>query len=166
MKSFTDYDAVVAAARQVQALPEQIVDTQGAGAAHVRAFERCLAVALWIAAAGMWAFSAPDAAVALVKLGASAGMALLGLAFWVAADAGRHRRLVEIDTAAREIRVFRQDDKGERVLNKQAGFSDLSEVTLCNGRLVALDRAGRFALSVPVRGRARERAIRRALSLS
>jgi len=131
-----------------------------------RAAAICAAVALFLAAAGLWAFPAPDQAVVLIKLGASlamgaGGAALLGM---VETETGMAR--VQLDLGRGEIRTYERAPTGGITLTGRHDLAAMAEISLHNGTFFARSAEGRFAVSIPVRGRAKERAIRAALRLS
>lgn len=124
------------------------------------------AMALMLAAAGIWMFPAPDAAVMLVKLGASLGMFGAGAVLLSALNAKQEMAQVEIDARRDEIRTYDREIRGDVYLTGRYRMSDFAEIWLTNKTLFARDVNGALVVSVPVRGRRQETAIRRALSLA
>lgn len=132
----------------------------------IRAGQVCMAAALFLATAGIWAFPAEDHAVVIVKLGASLAMAGGGGVLLALLPAARDATAVQIDLEKREIRTYEREPSGHVYLTGRHDLMAMAEVSLRNGTFFARDGAGRVVVSVPVRGRARERAIRGALALA
>lgn len=126
----------------------------------------CSAVAFFVSSVGIWAFPAPDHAVMLVKLGASLAMFGAGAVLMLALRAPQEMARVEIDPKRDEIRTYDRELRGGVFLTGRYRMSEFAEIRLCNRTLFARDTAGQLVVSVPVRGRAQERAIRKALSLA
>ncbi|MEQ9261193.1 MAG: hypothetical protein RIG84_19060 [Roseovarius sp.] len=129
-----------------------------------RALFACSGTGLMAAAAGLWLVPAPDAAVMLVKLGASIAMAgagamLLGL---LKEDGGNWQ--VELDAAKGEVRTFEKCG-GQYFLTGRFNLRDMAEVTLHGATLTAHDAEGRVAVAVPVTRRADRKRLRALLEL-
>jgi len=125
----------------------------------------CAGLGLLLAAAGIWAFPSADNAERLVRLGASLGLFGIGAAVLSMLGVGEERARAEIDAKRQEIRTYDIDSRGAVFLTGRYGFSQLSDISLRDGTFQARDDEGRVVVSVPVKGRARVQAIRRALSL-
>lgn len=126
----------------------------------------CAGVGLLAAAVGIWAFASVDHAGMMVRLGASLGLFGAGAAVLSVVAGKPERTRVEIDTVRREIRTFDIEGRGQMFLTGRYRLSEMSDISLRDGTFHARDGDGRVVVSVPVRGRARLRAIRRALALS
>jgi len=145
------------------ALHEPVESPGGGWALWGRAAVFCVAGGLLLAALGLWAFPAEDSAVRLVKLGASLGFFGAGAVLLRAALVRPERERVEIDTRRREIRTYDVGVCGQVILTGRHRLDDMTDITLRDGTFCARDRAGRVTVSAPVRGRAKARALRRAL---
>ncbi|MEQ8876937.1 MAG: hypothetical protein RIC49_11070 [Phycisphaerales bacterium] len=124
------------------------------------------AMALMLAGLGIWMFPAPDHAVMLIKLGASLAMFGAGAVLLSALSARQEMARVEIDTRRDEIRTYDRELRGQVFLTGRYRMSEFAEIRLNNRTLFARDTSGELVVSVPVRGRKQERAIRQALSLA
>ncbi|QEW26468.1 hypothetical protein [Roseovarius indicus] len=144
--------------------PVDAVDGPGGMAGRFAMF--CAATALMMAAAGIWMFPAPDHAVMLVKLGASLGMFGAGAVLLSGLNATQEMARVEIDAGRDEIRTYDRELRGRVFLTGRYRMSEFAEIRLCNRTFFARDTAGQLVVSVPVRSRSQERAIRSALSLA
>ena len=144
--------------------PVDAVDGPGGMAGRFAMF--CAATALMMAAAGIWMFPAPDHAVMLVKLGASLGMIGFGAVLLSALTARQEMARVEVDTQRDEIRTYDRELRGQVYLTGRYRMSEFAEIRLNNRTFFARDTAGQLVVTVPVRGRRQEQALRRALALA
>ena len=102
----------------------------------------------------------------LVKLGASLAMAGVGGVLLSMLPAPRDAAAVQIDLQKREIRTYDREPSGHVYLTGRHDLMAMAEISLRNGTFFARDGAGRVVVSVPVRSRAKERALRSALALA
>ena len=119
-----------------------------------------------LAGVGIWMFPAPDHAVTLVKLGASLGMIGFGAVLLAALGARQEMARVEVDTQRDEIRTYDRELRGQVYLTGRYRMSEFAEIRLNNRTFFARDTAGQLVVTVPVRGRRQEQALRRALALA
>lgn len=166
MTALPDYAAQFQAHARRTATREPVDMSEGPGAVVGRVAMFGAASALMMAALGIWALPAPDEAVMLVKLGASLGMFGAGAVLLSALGARQELARVEIDTRRDEIRTYDRELRGQVFLTGRYRMSEFSEIRLSNRTFFARDTAGQLVVSVPVRGRKQERAIRKALSLA
>lgn len=139
---------------------------EGPGVLAGRVVTGGAALALMVAGLGIWLFPAPDHAVMLVKLGASLAMAGTGAVLLSALNARQEMARVEIDTQRDEIRTYDRELRGQVYLTGRYRMSEFAEIRLNNRTFFARDTSGALVVSVPVRGRKQERALRRALALA
>lgn len=125
----------------------------------------CTGLGLMLSAAGIWAFPSADNAERLIRLGASLGLFGIGAVVLSMLATGGERARAEIDAERRDIRTYDIDSSGSVFLTGRYDFSQMSDISLRDGTFQARDGEGRVVVSVPVKGRARAQAIRRALSL-
>lgn len=166
MTALSDLSDEFQSFRRRGAMRDPVAAAPGAGAPVASAVALCAGLGLLAAALGIWAFASEDRAGMLVRLGASLGLFGAGaiLLSGLAAKAARAR--VEIDTARGEIRTYEIEARGRMLLTGRYRLSDMTDVSLRDGTFHARDGDGRVVISVPVRGRARVRAIRKALELA
>lgn len=166
MTALPDINAAFQAHERRSPLREPVDTDQGAGVMAGRLVMFCAACALMMAAAGIWMFPAPDHAVMLIKLGASLAMFGAGAVLLSALNARHEMARVEIDARRDEIRTYDRELRGKVFLTGRYRMSDFAEIRLVNRTFFARDTGGQLVVSVPVRGRSQERAIRKALSLA
>lgn len=145
---------------------EPVEMAEGPGVLAGRVAMAGTAMALVLAGVGIWMFPAPDHAVTLVKLGASLGMIGFGAVLLAALGARQEMARVEVDTQRDEIRTYDRELRGQVYLTGRYRMSDFAEIRLNNRTFFARDTAGQLVVTVPVRGRRQERALRRALALA
>ena len=124
-------------------------DRKPARHAVTRALKMGFGTALLLAALGMWAVPAGDAAMQLIKLFVSLAMLGGGLLLMSALDAGNHLPEVHLDTVNRQLRVVATDTYGAPRLKGVYGLDNLTKVSLEGNALTAFDEAGDQVLSIP-----------------
>ena len=124
-----------------------------------------LATGLFFMAAGLWAHPTVGHAVLVIKLGASLVMFVIGAVLLSILNAKCDLACVQVDVRNGEIRTYEQEHSGQVFLTGRYDLRAMTEVSLSNRTLFVRDAGGRLVVSVPVRSRRRERALRAALSL-
>lgn len=125
----------------------------------------CLGCSLIVAAMGIWLVPGEDPAMHLLKLGASVFLFGLGaIALFFEKDT-RDPRRVEFDAVRRQLRTYQADESGKLALDGQYDLDSFAEVSLRDGVLFGRDPANGVVISVPVRSRSKEAAIRKAMKL-
>ncbi|MEM6587199.1 MAG: hypothetical protein AAF641_02035 [Pseudomonadota bacterium] len=128
--------------------------SSGFGAdALMRGVSFCLGLAFFVTSVGLWAFTAPDASVMLIKLGASI-MFLGGAAiFLMVAIAPHDFHRLEYDRSVGELRMLERDAHGQFRLQATQRLSDLDKLRFEGGALRAWNADGDVVMSVPMRAR-------------
>jgi hypothetical protein len=135
-------------------------DRKPARCAVMRAIKMGAGTALLLAALGIWAVPAGDAAMQLIKLFVSLVMLGLGLGMMSSLDTEETLSEVHVDPVNRQLRVISTDDCGGRRLKEVYGLDNLSNVSLEGDTLTAFDAAGEQVLSIPVSDAETEQALR------
>lgn len=125
---------------------------------------RLAGAGLVAAAVGLWVLPshAADPAMMLVKLLVSITLFCAGSLGLLATRGWPARQEVQIDHAARELRVLTRGANGTRQVAAHR-LDDLLELSLRDGLLSARDRSGRLVVSLDVAEGRDERALREAL---
>ena len=137
-----------------QADGRQLADMPGfAGSAIMRGLAFCVGLAFFVTSVGLWAFTAPDASVMLIKLGAS--IAFLGGAaiFLLVAIAPHDFYRLEFDRARQELRVLERDECGRFFVQGTQRLAEVAELRFERGALKAWNEDGAIVMSVPMRAR-------------
>lgn len=111
-----------------------------------------LGAAFFVTSVGLWAFTAPDASVMLIKLGAS--IAFLGGAavMLLMALAPHDFCHLEYDRHAQEFRVLERDEAGRSYVQGVLPVSAVAKMRFEGGALRAWNAQGDIVLSMPMRG--------------
>lgn len=125
-------------------------DETPARCAVMRALKMSAGTALLLAALGMWAVPAGDAAMQLIKLFVSLAMLGFGLVLMSALDTEDDLPDVYVDPVNRQLRVVSKDDCGGLRLKGIYGLDSLSSVSLDGNALTAFDADGERVLSIPL----------------
>jgi hypothetical protein len=125
-------------------------DRKPARCAVMRAIKMSAGTALLLAALGMWAVPAGDAAMQLIKLFVSLAMLGFGLVLMSALDTEDDLPEVHVDPVNRQLRVVSTDDCGVLRLKGVYGLDNLSKVSLDGNALTAFDAEGDQVLSIPL----------------
>ncbi|MRU14207.1 hypothetical protein FDP25_02070 [Roseovarius sp. A21] len=125
-------------------------DGKPARCAVKRAIKMSAGTALLLAAMGMWAVPAGDAAMQLIKLFVSLAMLGFGLVMMSSLDTEDDLPEVHVDPVNRQLRVVSKDDCGALRLKGVYGLDKLSNVSLQGNALTAFDAEGEQVLSIPV----------------
>ncbi|MEL7253783.1 MAG: hypothetical protein AAGL23_06385 [Pseudomonadota bacterium] len=126
----------------------------GFGAGNVmRVLCFCLGMAFFVTSVGLWAFTAPDASVMLIKLGAS--ILFLGGAavFLMVAIAPYDFYRLEFDRRTGELRMLERDGYGQFNLMATQPVADIDKLRFEGGALRAWNAQGAVVMSVPMRAR-------------
>lgn len=113
----------------------------------------CVGLAFFITSVGLWAFTAPDASVMLIKLGAS--IVFLGAAavFLLIGIAPHDFYRLEYDRRAGELRMLERDANGQFYLQAKQRLAEVDKLRFEGGALRAWKADGQIVLSVPMRAR-------------
>ena len=125
-------------------------DRKPARCAVMRAMKMSVGTALLLAALGMWAVPAGDAAMQLIKLFVSLFMLGFGLVLMSSLDTEETLPEIHVDPVNRQLRVISTDDCGVLRLNGVYGLDSLSRVSLEGNALTAYDADGAQVLSIPL----------------
>ncbi len=118
-----------------------------------RGLSFCLGLAFFVTSVGLWAFTAPDASVMLIKLGAS--IVFLGGAsiFLMVAIAPHDFYRLEYDRSVGELRMLERDAHGQFRLQATHLLADIDKLRFEGGALRAWNADGAIVMSVPMRTR-------------
>ncbi|MEM7732048.1 MAG: hypothetical protein AAF280_04610 [Pseudomonadota bacterium] len=118
-----------------------------------RGLSFCLGFAFFVTSVGLWAFTAPDASVMLIKLGASI-MFLGGAAILLMVAIAPHDFYrLEFDRISGEIRMMECDGRGQFHLQATQCLADVDTLRFEGGALRAWNADGAMVMSVPMRAR-------------
>ncbi len=135
-------------------------DSASAGCALKRGIKMGLGTALLMAAVGMWAVPAGDAAMQMIKLFVSVLMLGLGLMLISALDQAEDMPEVHLDTLNRQLRVVTTDACGNLRLREVYDLDALSDVSLEGHALTACDATGQQIVSIPLPDAETEKTLR------
>lgn len=137
-----------------------------ANATMLRALSFCVGFAFFVTAVGLWAFTAPDASVMLIKLGAS--ILFLGGAaiFLLVAIAPHDFYRLEFDRRSGVLRVLERDASGRFFVQGIQKLSDIDRMRFQSGSLRAWSSEGEMVMSVPMRARHAKTVLRAVLATS
>ncbi|WP_294621684.1 hypothetical protein [uncultured Roseovarius sp.] len=130
------------------------------GCALKRGIKMGVGTALLMAAVGMWAVPAGDAAMQMIKLFVSVCMLGLGLMLISALDQTEDMPEVHLDTLNRQLRVVTTDACGNLRLREVYDLDALSEVSLEGHALTACDATGQQIVSIRLPDAETEKALR------
>lgn len=123
---------------------------------------------LVISALGLWAVPVADGdmAMRLIKLLISVVLAGVGVMFFLSLDSAEDLPEIQVDTIKRELRIIRHTGDGLTDDETVHSFDALSEVTIRDRLLTARDDTGQLVISVPLRDKAMEAALKEVLPLA
>ena len=160
-----DLTEEIEAAGEIRARRKRITASSLDWPLALRIFVLVVAVTLFAAAAGLWAQPTVGYPVLVIKLPATAAMFGFGVLLVSMLKDNSNLATVQVDSRCGEIRTLERDQKGQVFLTGRYDLQSMAEISLRNRTLFARDAAGRLAVSVPVRNRWQERALRAALAL-
>ena len=114
----------------------------------------------------MWPLEQPYSHSGNIKARGFLGLAGFGAVLLAALGARQEMARVEVDTQRDEIRTYDRELRGQVYLTGRYRMSEFAEIRLNNRTFFARDTAGQLVVTVPVRGRRQEQALRRALALA
>lgn len=123
------------------------------GSTVIRGLSFCVGFAFFIAAVGLWAFTAPNASVIMIKLCASVFFLGGAAVFLMIALAPHDFYRLEYDRSAQELRVLERDECGRFFVQTAQSLSDVAKLRFEGGSLRAWGKDGSVLMSVPMRGR-------------
>lgn len=152
----SDTTASIAPMREAVAREEGRRATELPGIANatlLRAFSFCVGFAFFVTAVGLWAFTAQDASVMLIKLGASIFFLGGAAIFLLVAIAPHDFYRLEFDRRNGELRVLERDASGRFFVQGTQRLSEVEKIRFRGGALRAWNADGDMVMSVPMRAR-------------
>lgn len=135
-------------------------DRKPAGCALKRAMKMAFGTALLLAAIGMWAVPAGDAAMQMIKLFVSLVMLGLGLILMSSLDQSEDLPEVHLDTLNRQLRLVNTDSCGKLRLSAVYDLDTLSGVSFEGNALRACDATGDEVVTIPLHDTEMEQTLR------
>ncbi|MEM8773460.1 MAG: hypothetical protein AAGF53_00420 [Pseudomonadota bacterium] len=141
---------------RVQDDPDQQPSEDGAR----RFIAMAAAIALIIAACGLWLIPSEDSAARLIKFFVSFVMIAAGMFLLHGVGAKNPDPEIAVDPIKRELRVYEYDRHGNAMLKANYSLDELNELRVSDNKVQATDAHGVLILDMPIESPEAEQALR------